>query len=77
MDSLFERPGWRAVGTIAGGLLAAGALTWVAVSAMGDQSPEPTPTPSISPDPIQADAAPPLRASAASAQLFLGDHSIG
>jgi len=65
VDSLFERPGWRVVGTIAGGLLAAGALTWVAVSAMNQDSPGPTPTPSVSPDPTKADAAPTPRASAA------------
>ncbi|MBN2176253.1 MAG: hypothetical protein JW722_01175 [Demequinaceae bacterium] len=77
MDSLFERPGWRVVGTVAGGLLAAGALTWAAVSAMGGQTQEPTPIPPIGPEPGQGDAAPAPGASAASDREFLGDRPIG
>jgi len=39
MESLFERPGWRAVGTIAGTVLAAAALAWAAITATsGEQN---------------------------------------
>lgn len=48
MDSLFERPGWRAAGMIAGAVLAGGALAWAAIAATSG-SPEPESTPSIAP----------------------------
>jgi hypothetical protein len=50
MDSLFERPGWRAVGVIATAILAGGALAWAAVTATNVSSEAgPTPTPSATP----------------------------
>jgi hypothetical protein len=53
MDSLFERPGWRAVGVVAAGILAGGALTWAAVAATsGSPEAEPTPTPTPSSTPV-------------------------